>query len=173
MSDIQFNPPVGFIQSTRELHPAPQGPHVGSVSIPYQRGGSPLRYTPDQLNAPSVDAQQTPSEPLDITQMGAARVTNGSAWAVVVESSTAVSSVQSALILTTPQGRRNMLAFRNTSATANVYIGFGSAASTNNVFRITPNGMMLFDTVVPQDDIYVIADAVSATLSFAYSNITP
>lgn len=172
MSDIKFNPPVGFIQATRDLHPAPQGPHVGSVSMPYQRGGAPMRYTPEQLGAPNVE-QVEPSTPLDITQMGAARITNGSAWAIVVESSANVSTTQSALILTTPQGRRNMLAFRNTSATANIYLGFGSAATTNNVFRITPNGMMLFDTVVPQDDIYVIADAVSATLSFAYSNITP
>ena len=77
----------------------------------------------------------------------------------------------SALVLSSPTVRRNFLALRNTSATANVYVEFGNDATTNAVFKLTPGTMVLFDTVCPQDDVFAIADAVSASLSVTYSNL--
>ena len=69
-----------------------------------------------------------------------------------------------------PIGKRNMLGFRNASTgTQNLYIGFGAQATTANWMKIAPGGIVLFDAVVPQDDLYVIADAASATFSYAYS----
>ena len=69
-----------------------------------------------------------------------------------------------------PIGKRNMLGFRNASTgTQNVYIGFGAQATTSNWMKITPGQIVLFDTVVPQDDLYVISDAASAILAYAYS----
>jgi hypothetical protein len=64
-----------------------------------------------------------------------------------------------------------MLGFRNTSATSgeNIFIGFGRNATTNSWLRLTPGTIVLFDTVVPQDDLYVIAEAGSPTLSYIYS----
>jgi hypothetical protein len=73
--------------------------------------------------------------------------------------------------LDAPSGKRNWLAFRNTSAVANIYVEFGRDASTNSVFRLTPNAILFFDTVVSQDDVYAVADAVGAVLSYSYSNI--
>ncbi len=78
----------------------------------------------------------------------------------------------SALVLSSPTVRRNFLGFRNTSATANVFLEFGNDASQNSVFKLTPGTMILFDTVCPQDDVYAIADAVSAFLSVTYSNVS-
>ena len=69
-----------------------------------------------------------------------------------------------------PIGKRNMLGFRNASTgTQNVYIGFGAQATTSNWLKITPGQIVLFDTVVPQDDLYVIADGASAILAYSYS----
>lgn len=72
--------------------------------------------------------------------------------------------------LDAPIGKRNMLAFRNASTgVQNLFIGFGAQASTLNWLKIAPGGLILFDAVVPQDDLYVIADAAAATLVYAYS----
>ena len=69
-----------------------------------------------------------------------------------------------------PIGKRNMLGFRNASTGAqNLYIGFGAQATTNNWLKITPGQLILFDAVVPQDDLYLISDTAGATFSYAYS----
>lgn len=73
--------------------------------------------------------------------------------------------------LTQPATLRNMLAMRNPNATANIFIDFGQSASALSTIRIAPGQTLLFDEVVPQDDLYCFADAAAATLSFAYSNI--
>jgi hypothetical protein len=77
----------------------------------------------------------------------------------------------SALVLTQPDTYRNFLAIRNPNAVAVLYISFGSAASTNSVFRIAPNIMLLFDSVVPQDDIYVLSDTAASQIAIAYSTV--
>jgi hypothetical protein len=68
-----------------------------------------------------------------------------------------------------PIGKRNTLAFRNASVTQIIFIGFGGNATTSSWLRITPGMIVLFDTVVPQDDLYVISDAASGVLAYAYS----
>lgn len=72
--------------------------------------------------------------------------------------------------LDAPIGKRNMLGFRNASTgTQNIFIGFGSQATTSAWMKLMPGQIVLFDDVVPQDDLYVIADAASATFAYAYS----
>ena len=72
--------------------------------------------------------------------------------------------------LDAPIGKRNMLAFRNASTgVQNLFIGFGAQASTLNWLKLVPGQLVLFDAVVPQDDLYVIADAAAATFVYAYS----
>ena len=69
-----------------------------------------------------------------------------------------------------PIGKRNMLGFRNASTgTQNLYIGFGAQATTSNWMKLAPGSIVLFDTVVPQDDLYVISDASGGILTYAYS----
>lgn len=79
--------------------------------------------------------------------------------------------VASSLVLTQPDTYRNFLAFRNVNAAAILYISFGSAASLNSVFRLAPNIMLLFDSVVPQDDIYVISDTAASQIAITYSTV--
>jgi hypothetical protein len=66
---------------------------------------------------------------------------------------------------------RNFLAIRNTDAASNVLVGFGRQANANSTLSLAPGQIVLFDTVVPQGDIYVLSSAAAATVSIAYSNI--
>ena len=69
-----------------------------------------------------------------------------------------------------PIGKRNMLGFRNASTGAqNIYIEFNGTATTGSWLLLAPGSIILFDTVVPQDDLYVISDLAGATLAYAYS----
>lgn len=68
-----------------------------------------------------------------------------------------------------PIGKRNMLGFRNASSVQNIYISWNSDATLSSWLKLTPGAVMLFDTVVPQDDVYAIADAASAVLVYVYS----
>jgi hypothetical protein len=72
--------------------------------------------------------------------------------------------------LDAPIGKRNMLGFRNASTGGqNLFIGFGAQATTSNWLKITPGQVILFDAVVPQDDLYVIADSSGGIFAYAYS----
>ena len=66
---------------------------------------------------------------------------------------------------------RNFLLLRNASATANIYVGFGGPATVNSTLRIAPNTVVLFDTVVPQSDLYAYADAAAGLLAYTYSTV--
>jgi len=69
-----------------------------------------------------------------------------------------------------PIGKRNFLGFRNAStASQNIFIDFSSQATVNSWLLLAPGTTILFDTVVPQDDLYAIADAPGAQLTYAYS----
>jgi hypothetical protein len=69
-----------------------------------------------------------------------------------------------------PIGKRNFLGFRNAStASQNIYIDFSSNATTGSWLLLAPGTTILFDTVVPQDDLYAIADAAGGQLAYAYS----
>ena len=72
--------------------------------------------------------------------------------------------------LDAPIGKRNFLGFRNASAgTQILYIDFNAQATTGAWLAINPGTLVLFDTVVPQDDLYVISSAASGILAYAYS----
>ena len=72
--------------------------------------------------------------------------------------------------LDAPIGKRNMLGFRNASlGTQNLYISFGAQATTSNWLKLAVGTIVLFDTVVPQDDLYVISDAANGILCYSYS----
>lgn len=72
--------------------------------------------------------------------------------------------------LDAPIGKRNFLGFRNASSGGQLlYIEFNAQASAGAWLTLNPGVILLFDTVVPQDDLYVISNGAGALLSYAYS----
>ena len=72
--------------------------------------------------------------------------------------------------LDAPIGKRNFLGFRNASTGGqNLFVEFNSQATTGSWLRLTPGTIVVFDTVVSQDDLYVIADAAGGVFAYAYS----
>jgi len=70
--------------------------------------------------------------------------------------------------LDAPIGKRNFLGFRNAGATT-LYIDFNAQATTGAWLALSSGALVLFDTVVPQDDLYVISSAANGILAYAYS----
>jgi len=68
-----------------------------------------------------------------------------------------------------PVGKRNFLGFRNPSTTATIYIDFANQATANSWLALGPGALVLFDNVVSQDDLYVVASAASTPFAYAYS----
>ena len=81
-----------------------------------------------------------------------------------------VSATIPATVLPAPQNFRNFLAIRNTGTT-NVFVEFGRDASTQSTIFLVPNQIILFDTVVPQDDVSVLAQGGTGGVSLSFSNI--
>jgi hypothetical protein len=81
----------------------------------------------------------------------------------------ALNAAEPILALTAPQNFRNMLMLRNSSG-AIIYVDFGREASLNSILSMPPGTTILFDTVVPQDDVYAFSP-LGATLSIGFSNI--
>lgn len=72
--------------------------------------------------------------------------------------------------LDAPIGKRNMLGLRNASTAAQViYIGFNGPASSTSWLALTAGTIILFDAVVPQDDLYAVSSAAGGILSYVYS----
>jgi hypothetical protein len=72
-------------------------------------------------------------------------------------------------VLAASQNYRNFLAMRNNGA-ENIFIEFGRDASSNSTILLIPNQIILFDTVVPQDDVSAVSVAASQ-LSLSFSNV--
>lgn len=97
---------------------------------------------------------------------------NPHAYANIIEGTFIVSATTSQKFLDEPTSRRNLLMIRNSSAAANVYVSFGRDASViGSIIRLAANQIVLFDTVVPQDDVYVIGDA-AGSIAYGYSTIS-
>lgn len=80
-------------------------------------------------------------------------------------------STVSGLAAAAPTTYRNMLLLRNTDATDTIFVAFGSDATLQSVLALEPGVQVLFDTVVPQDDIFAIASANAPILAVAFSTI--
>ena len=150
MDASQF-PPVEWLN---QLQPwdAPQ-------YIPGQPHNLPVR--PD----PAV-AQSTQNNPFT---GDAVPVRDSYRYASLVDLSLIVGTT-SVKFLDQPIGKRNLLGFRNASTAAQIlYIGFGGIATTSSWLSIAAGALVLFDTVVPQDDLYCISSAAGGVLSYVYS----
>ena len=187
MNDPRF-PPVGFLadntpwghpqyipgQSAQQRPPAPvvdnsaPGDGFYKSSLPASNVNSfPLMDNTPGGSINGVAAPTTPPAP----GMGKPEpIRDAHHYAQMISLAVNVATT-SAKFLDQPPTKRNILMLRNNSASANIYVEFGKDATTNSVLRITPNTVILFDVVVPQDDLYAIADAASAVLSFSFSTI--
>ena len=126
---------------------------------------SPTYIPPTPHNLPvetaSVSSDVAPSQVL---------VSENYRYASIIDL-TFTATTTSTKFLDAPIGRRNILGFRNTSGVAGqiIYIGFGRDATANSWLAMVPGQITLFDTVVPQDDLYALAATGTPTLAYIYS----
>lgn len=126
---------------------------------------SPTYLPPSPHNLPIAPAGTTAD-----TELSQVSVSEPYRYSSIIDLSITATQ-ESVKFLDAPIGRRNMLGFRNVSGQTgeNIFIGFGRNATTSSWLRLTPGTIILFDTVVPQDDLYLIAEAGSPVLSYIYS----
>jgi hypothetical protein len=166
--------PVEFIQgslnekqpwgSPQTLYGGLQRPAVSNI---------PRSAMPSAMSAPSEDgAEESTRTAPRINESGSMNVRDEQHYGNFVTITKAMAVVGSIQFLNAPVGKRNFLAIRNTSVTANIFLEFGKDATQDSVIRLTPNAIFLLDAVVPQDDLYMIGDAVNANFSCVFSNVT-
>jgi len=103
---------------------------------------------------------------------GASPVRDPHHYALLSGSASFTVGTDSTLILASPPTYRNLVVMRNIGAT-NLYIDFGINADPNRTpIRLVPNAMLFLDSVVPQDDVFCISDAVGGIIGLSYSNVT-
>lgn len=76
----------------------------------------------------------------------------------------------SQLVVAAPQNFRNMLIMRNVSGSP-ISIDFGRDADANAPIQLVAGSTLVFDTVVPQDDIFAVGIGGNAILSIGFSNL--
>jgi hypothetical protein len=144
----------------------PPTPHNLS-QVPLTRNlPKPISDVPPQfkLATPEQRASTTPSAATGLVQ----DVRDSFKYASITTVTLTIGTT-SLKFLDAPIGKRNFLGFRNPSTSASIYIDFNSQASTNSWLVLTPGAIVLFDQVVSQDDLYVIASAAATPFAYAYS----
>lgn len=138
-----------------------------SVIEPWQ---SPNFLTPAPHNLPKRTDPGTTTQSAGITQIGeAVPIRDNYRYASLVTASLIVGT-SSNKFLDQPIGKRNFLSFRNASTAGQIiYIEFNSQATVSSWLALAAGTLVLFDTVVPQDDLYVISSAAGGQLAYAYS----
>ena len=73
-------------------------------------------------------------------------------------------------VLAEPPNRRNFLLMRNSGANP-IFVSFGTDANADTaVLYLVPNQIVLFDTVVPQDEVYAATTTGTSSIAIAASN---
>lgn len=139
----------------------PTIPLLGRIA-PWPMGPSAQPDGPRVSGRPGVPLPGEPGGPIPVYE------SHRYAW-FRGENVVPVNNGSSTLVLPQTDALRNMLLIRNSSATANLYISFGTQATLNSPLYLTPNQMVLFDTGVPQDDVYAYGDAASAQITIGLS----
>lgn len=121
------------------------------------------------MSGDGANSSGSPSSPVLGTQL----VRERHRYADVIETPWTV-GVSSVRVLSQPTGLRNFLLLRNISTGAQViFISFGNNATLQSSLRLASNQTILFDTVVPQNEINAISDLASGALMVAYSQYAP
>lgn len=96
-------------------------------------------------------------------------------YARPIEGYTAVPDVTagglSVLLLQESDARRNYLTLRNASSLVDIYVSFGREASAQSPILLAPGQTILYDNVVPQTDMWVLASGASGFLAYSWSTI--
>lgn len=131
---------------------------------------SPSFIPPSPHNLPKRNDPATTTQQSGVYQAGEiVSVRENYRYASLVTANLTVGTT-SIKFLDQPIGKRNFLSFRNASTTGQVlYIDFNAQAGVNAWLALAAGTLVLFDTVVPQDDIYVISSAAGGQLAYAYS----
>ncbi|NBW68805.1 MAG: hypothetical protein EBR47_09025 [Betaproteobacteria bacterium] len=130
--------------------------------------GVPQYIPPSPHNLPTrPEPGAAPNTTQTVASGGTVDVREVYRYASVVTVSINVSTA-SIKFLDAPIGKRNFLGFRNAGATT-LYIDFNAQATTGAWLAVASGVLVLFDTVVPQDDLYVISSAAGGILAYAYS----
>lgn len=152
----------------------PKFPPVNWIS-PLEAFESPTALNPGPHNLPRdlLRRQMQPGQPNTVQGFDPSATINVRdlhRYATLTDLSLVVGTT-SVKFLDEPTGRRNMLGFRNASTAAQIlYIGFNQNASATSWLELTAGTIVLFDDVVPQDDLYVVSSAAGGILAYAYSN---
>jgi hypothetical protein len=148
----------------------PPTPHNLS-QVPFTRNlPKPISDVPPQFKLASPEQRAattpstTPSSSIGLVQ----DVRDSFKYAQITTVSLTIGTT-SFKFLDQPIGKRNFLGFRNPSTTANIYIDFANQASVNSWLKLGPGGLVVFDNVVSQDDLYVVSDTASTPFAYAYS----
>ena len=142
--------PVQWLNN-RELWDAPQ-------YLPGQPHNLPSR--PDPAVAGST-VRDIPAQGLDIRD--AYRFASFNSLSLIV-------GITSVKFLDAPIGKRNFLGFRNASTGGQtLYVDFNSQATTGSWLSLAAGTLVVFDTVVSQDDLYVVSSAAGGVLAYVYS----
>lgn len=103
---------------------------------------------------------------------GAMPVRDPHHYATLAGSASLTVGTTSGLVLASPPTYRNLMIVRNAGAT-NLYLDFGLDADINRTpLRLAPNSVLIFDVVVPQDDVFCVSDAAGGILALSYSNVS-
>lgn len=125
---------------------------------PQYIGGSPNNLA--LVRKPTTVLERAPSEVF---------VTEPHRYASITEVAIYASNTYYVKFLDAPVGKRNMLMFRNADLAGVCYIGFNAVPSNVSTFAVQPGQLIVLDTVVPQDDLYVIADIAQCVFCYAWS----
>lgn len=79
---------------------------------------------------------------------------------------------ESVLILPQTNVRRNWMMIRNASATVDLYVSFGRTASAFSPLTIAAGRTVFFDTVVPQNDVYILASGPLGFIAMSWATIS-
>lgn len=160
----------------RPIPPNAQGgPYIDAWPVadaPQYRGRVPSMVGPVMGNSGGVGGITVPPTSAGVFNLERYATINGSRSYPV--------GLVSAKLLDAPNTYRNFLHLRNASGVggANLYVEFGNdavldaAGIAGSILRLAPNEQFLCDAVVPQDDIYAIADAAGGLLVIAQSVIS-
>ena len=163
--DTVTGPPVELLSRLEPWdHPQRINPGPHNLPPPGQRPALkpfvPLLPGPGMLPGPAL-----PPGP-------AAKVIDGADYPLLAGESVRAVGLAAIVVVPSPTALRNMLGFRNSGAT-NITIAFGTQATANSWLFLTPNQMLLFDTRVPQDEVWALSDAAGGQLTCVSSNYTP
>ena len=147
-----------------------QDAQAGQTLSVLEPWSSPAFLSPAPHNLPKRTDPGTTTQSAGITQPGeVVPIRDNYRYASLVTASLTASTT-SVKFLDQPIGKRNFLSFRNASTGGQtLYIEFNAQANTSSWLAIAAGTLVLFDTVVPQDDLYVISSAAGGVLAYAYS----